>query len=133
MRLYTRGEYERAGNHFAYQQFRECIAGIAETTGTKADITYTNNYPGIVNDDAAADHVLGSAHRLYGEDMVHIIEEPTMTTEDFGEYLTQIPGAYFHIGAGSDKPLHNPEFLPGESVSCRLAEVLAGITEDYLK
>ena len=45
----------------------------------------------------------------------------TETTEDFGYYQRKVPGTFIHIGAGCGLPLHNPGFLPGESVACELA------------
>ena len=37
-----------------------------------------------------------------------------MTTEDFGYFLLQRPGTYYHIGAGCELPLHNAAFFPTE-------------------
>ncbi|MBO5514320.1 MAG: hypothetical protein J5961_07025, partial [Mogibacterium sp.] len=62
----------------------------------------------------------------------HIIEEPTMTTEDFGCFLDKTPGSFYHIGAGCSLPLHNPAFLPEENVAVELSLMHANLIWSYL-
>jgi Metal-dependent amidase/aminoacylase/carboxypeptidase len=38
-----------------------------------------------------------------------------MTTEDFGYYLKERPGCFYHLGVDSAYPLHNPKFNPKET------------------
>ena len=53
-----------------------------------------------------------------------------MTTEDFGYYLQNAPGCFYHIGAGSEYPLHNSRFVPDEkAIEAALCMHLAVINE----
>ena len=101
--------------------FRRTVRAAAGRTGTEAEIMYTHSYPGIVNDTRMTDLAVKSAVTYSGEERVHLLKEPVMTTEDFGYYQGKVPGTFIHIGAGCGLPLHNPGFLPGESVACELA------------
>ena len=45
------------------------------------------------------------------------LPDPEMSSEDFSFYLEKIPGVFFRLGAGEKAPsLHNPAFLPPESI-----------------
>lgn len=69
---------------------------------------------------------------MFGEEKVHIIEEPVMISEDFGCFLDKAHGSLYHIGAGCALPLHNPAFLPEEDVVTELAVMHAGMVWSYL-
>ncbi len=48
---------------------------------------------------------------------VELIDRPFRWSEDFAEYLTIMPGAFFGIGSGKDQPeLHNPCYVFPDSV-----------------
>lgn len=113
--------------------FRKAVAAAAEKTGTSAEIIYTHSYPGIVNDEGMTAAAERAAAEYAGRERVHIIQEPVMTTEDFGYYQWKVPGTFIHIGAGCPLPLHNPGFLPAESVACDLAGVHVSIVLNYMK
>lgn len=114
------------------EAFRGKINEITKKTGTAAEITYTHSHPGVVNDEAMTDLAERSAQELFGKDRVHRIEEPTMISEDFGCFITDVPGSFYHIGAGCSLPLHNPGFIPGEGVVCDLAAMHVKAVTDYL-
>ncbi|MBQ8954453.1 MAG: amidohydrolase, partial [Clostridia bacterium] len=69
---------------------------------------------------------------LLGRDRVHEIEVPTMTTEDFGYFLMERPGSFYHIGAGCGLPLHNPAFLPEDGAAVTAAALHASVIEAFL-
>ena len=126
----TLGEDTRAGME---SEFRRAVAAAAEKSGTVAEIIYTHSYPGIVNDTGMTAAAERAAAEYAGRDKVHVINEPVMTTEDFGYYQWKVPGTFIHIGAGCKLPLHNSGFLPAEDVACDLAGVHACITVNFLK
>jgi amidohydrolase len=95
-------------------------------------VTLRESYPGVVNDDAMTALVEDAARELLGRDGVHVIEQPTMTTEDFGYFLMQRPGSFYHIGAGCSLPLHNTAFLPDEQAPVTAAAVHAAVIEKFL-
>ena len=112
--------------------FRETIMEIARATGTAPDIRLHESYPGVVNGDAATKLAEETATALFGAANVVRLSAPTMTTEDFGYFIDAATGAYYHIGAGCTKPLHNPAFLPDERAIFTAAAVHAAVAERFL-
>ena len=114
------------------QAFRETVSRISADFGTKAEIDLRESYAGVVNTDAETELVRKTAARLFGEESVRVIEQPTMTTEDFGYFIDAAKGSFYHIGAGCSAPLHNPQFLPEAFTIYRLAALHADIIGQYL-
>ena len=115
------------------EAFRETVRRISDLSRIQTEIIYIHSYPGIVNDDLMTEFAGRSASSLLGEERVYVIEEPVMTTEDFGYYLMKVPGTFWHIGAGSDEPLHSPAFLPTEQTVCDLAALHVRMAVDFLE
>lgn len=113
-------------------EFRKTVEKVAEKTGTSVEIDYVHSYHGVVNEGRMTSLAEETAKQIFGEANVHIIEEPTMTTEDFGSFLEKAPGSFYHIGAGCDLPLHNPAFLPEENVAVELSLMHANLIWSYL-
>ena len=107
----TLGEDTRAAMR---ERFEKTVEETARAFGAAAGITLRRGYPGVVNHDAETKLAEETAVSLFGGEHVHRLEQPTMTTEDFGAYLLRAPGSYYHVGAGSGYPLHSPHFLPPE-------------------
>ena len=83
-------------------------------SGVRVHCDLRESYPGVVNDEGMTQVVEESARALLGAERVHLVEEPTMTTEDFGYFLQGRPGSFYHVGAGCPVPLHNAAFLPDD-------------------
>lgn len=115
------------------QAFRRTVNEISAKTGASADIVYRHSYPGIVNEESMTALAEESAGGFFGADRVHVLDEPVMTTEDFGYYLNRAPGSFLHIGAGCSLPLHHPGFLPDEDTVCELAGLHVQIVTDFLR
>ncbi|WP_198411156.1 N(2)-acetyl-L-2,4-diaminobutanoate deacetylase DoeB2 [Microbacterium suaedae] len=95
------------------------IAEIAEATarahGVTAETTSTPRYAATVNDPAAAVQMreaLAPALRdAFGtRDPSPDIPIPVMASEDFSDYLSEIPGAFALVGAGSPHSCHSPHY-----------------------
>ena len=114
------------------ESFRSLIENISSKHGTKTDILIRESYPGIVNDDKATAFVEKQARLLFGDGKLALIEKPTMTTEDFGYFLMERPGTFFHFGVGGSYPLHNPCFLPDDSMLAPAAALHAQIITAFL-
>ena len=87
-------------------------AEIAARWGARVDCAIRDGYSGVTNDDAMTRLAAEAAADALGDGAVRWIDTPTMTTEDFGYYLMERPGSFYHIGVGGDEPLHSPRFLP---------------------
>lgn len=112
--------------------FRRTVQEIAEKTGTEVAIDYIHSHPGVVNNDEMTAFAEQTAIAQFGADSVCRIDEPTMISEDFGCFIDEAPGSFYHIGVGCDKPLHNESFLPQEDVVIKLAEMHAAVVRAYL-
>lgn len=115
----------------ARRQMRErvldTVRSVAGKFGTQAQCELHESYPGVVNEDSMTQLVEETARSVLGAEHVHRIEEPLMMTEDFGYFLQERPGAFYHIGAGCSLPLHNPGFLPDEEAVVTAAAVHAAV------
>jgi len=110
--------------------------GIAVAHGCTAEVRIQWGYSGIINNDAMTAHVQKSAEALLGQDRVIVEPVPSLTTEDFGEFLSRAPGTFWHIGVGrageENAPLHNPRFNPDEGAIRIAAALHAKAAWDYL-
>lgn len=85
----------------------------AEKYGCMAEVELIESYPGVVNHKEQTDKVKTNAEKFIGKCI--IIDKPTYTTEDFGYYLFEKSGCFFHTGVGCEYPLHNSKLAPDET------------------
>lgn len=112
--------------------FRETIEEIAGQFDVRPEIRIMGSYAGIVNSEEETRLVQNTAETLFGTDLVQVIEQPTMISEDFGYFIDAAKGSFYHIGAGCSVPLHSPNFLPVPYTIIRLAALHADIIGQYL-
>ena len=115
------------------RRFRDAVDAALGDWGATADVALRESYPGVVNDDAMTALAERAARDLLGDGCVRVIDAPTMTTEDFGFFLMERPGSYYHIGAGCDKPLHNTAFLPDDRAAVVAAATHCAVIEAFLE
>ena len=97
------------------QRIEETAEAVAEALGARAEVNIEPSYDPVINDPAMVSVVEESARRLLGDDSVEIFKIPQMGVEDFGYYLSDVPGAFFSVGvrneaAGIVHPVHNGFF-----------------------
>ena len=114
-------------------QFERTVNALSNEAGASVECALRASYPGVVNDERMTRLVEQAARAALGGECVHAIENPTMTTEDFGYFLQARPGSYYHIGAGCSLPLHNPRFLPDDRAAAVGAAVHAAVIESFLR
>lgn len=117
----------------AVDRLRELIISSAQSVGAVAEVDIRWGYPGVVNHDEYCRLVENTARRLLCDGRVFEIPEPTMTTEDFGFFLQQRPGCFYHFGTGGGAALHSSQFLPGDSLLPDAAAVHAAVISDFLE
>jgi amidohydrolase len=116
------------------KRVREVVEGTAKLYGAKADITYTDGYPVLMNHDRQTTFAASIASEIVGQERVDADFAPMMGAEDFAYMLQERPGAFIFVGNGDSAGLHHPaydfndEVIPvGTSYWVRLAETaLAG-------
>ncbi len=116
----------------------EIIRGVAEANGASVDIDIAYGYSGIVNHDGATDLAAEAVKEVLGEEGLVVYREPTMLTEDFGYFIENTPGSFYHIGVrnpeiGAVHPLHSGKFLVDEAAVAMAAAVHAQVAVSFLE
>src|SRR3954466_11087323 len=91
------------------RRVREVVAGVAQMTGAKIDLTYDRGYPVTVNHLPQTDIAVRAARQIAGEANVEEMA-PLMAGEDFAFMLEQRPGALIFCGNGDSAGLHHPAY-----------------------
>jgi len=103
--------------------------GLAETSGTKIRVEFIDGTDSVVNDEALTAVVRQTASDLLGAANVEEIDHPSMGSEDFAQYLQNVPGTMFRLGVTSQNtggaPLHSPMFDIDERALAVGAKILA--------
>ncbi len=97
------------------QRIRETAEAVALGFGARAEVQIRPSYEPVVNDDAMLNVVRKNSEDLLGEDSVILFERANLGVEDFGFYMSEIPGAFCSIGvrneaSGVVHPVHNEHF-----------------------
>ena len=114
------------------EMINQIIHDVEEETGVAADVELIFSYPGVKNHTAETKLAEQCAEELYGKDHTVVFESGRMTTEDFGYYLMERPGTFYHIGCDSEAPLHSEYFLPDEKAIVYGAAMHAAVLSEYL-
>jgi metal-dependent amidase/aminoacylase/carboxypeptidase family protein len=91
------------------RRVREVVAGVAQITGARIDLTYDRGYPVTVNHIEQTDVATRAARDIAGVANVHLMP-PLMAGEDFAFMLEQRPGALIFCGNGDSAGLHHPAY-----------------------
>jgi amidohydrolase len=104
----------RTTDQKARDRFATMLLDAARATETLFRVEVTAEVspvaPITLNDSACAAHVVAAATRIVGAGRVQENARALMASEDFSEFLTHVPGAYFFIGQAGRAP-HHPEFV----------------------
>lgn len=110
---------------------RRIVEGCAATFNLAASLEFRRIFSVTKNDPEACREVLNAAGHVVGDSGIASLTRPTTSSEDFSEMLAVIPGAYFFIGHGGQKPLHHPEYLFDDSVIAIGASILSRLVESF--
>lgn len=92
-----------------HKRIREVVAGTAESTGAKIEVSIGDGYPVTYNHEVETDLATLTAKKVAGDDKV--IETPlVMGSEDFSYMLQARPGAFIFCGNGTSAGLHHPSY-----------------------
>lgn len=109
---------------------------IANMYGGTAEVDYERLIDPVFNEENAAKLVQATAAAAFGTSKIQD-NVPTMGGEDFGYYLTKVPGAFATVGTrnpnkGSDYPHHSARFNIDEDSLAIGAELHAQYALAYL-
>ena len=100
--------------------------------GAKAECMITDSCPGIINDnDALTSLIEKTARETLTSSKVHVIDKPLFISEDFGFFIMAKTGCFYHIGAGSEYPLHSDKFLPDPDAIVTASALHSAIIMQY--
>ena len=91
------------------RRVREVVAGVAQATGARIDLTYNRGYPVTFNHAGQTDVAIRAARDIAGDANVQEMA-PLMAGEDFSYMLEQRPGALIFCGNGDSAGLHHPAY-----------------------
>jgi amidohydrolase len=92
------------------QRINAIVEGTAQLYGAKAQISYTNGYPVVVNHERETAFAADVAREIAGKDKVATNMPPVMGAEDFAFMLNERPGAFIFCGNGDSAGLHHPAY-----------------------
>ncbi|ETX29255.1 M20 aminoacylase family protein [Roseivivax isoporae] len=91
----------------AETRMKAICTSVAEAFGATAEVSYTRNYPVMVNSDEQTTFAAEVARAVSGQ---CADAELVMGGEDFAFMLEERPGAYILVGNGDTASVHHPEY-----------------------
>jgi amidohydrolase len=106
---------DRSVRDLVLRRVREVAEGVAAGLGASAEVRIDPSFDPVINDDTMVDLVRATADALVGSGRITIFDRPNMGVEDFGFYLTHVPGAFYSLGVRNEArgivhPVHNDRF-----------------------
>lgn len=126
MRSFGEDSRKRLTDHF-----RRVVEGTAAVMGVEAEVEIRWAHPGVINHKAQADLVRGAVEKVLGPEFA-VEEQGSMVSEDFGCFIQNLPGCFYHFGVGGPAGLHSPNFCPEEWPLANAAAVHAQVVWDAM-
>ncbi|MFC0217000.1 amidohydrolase [Pseudochelatococcus lubricantis] len=114
------------------QRIRAVAEGVALAHDVRVEVDIRDAVTPLVNAAEQADAVAAAARAVVGDANVSTDWRPSMGSEDFSEYLTHVPGAFFSLGHHGDIPLHSPRFVLDDGILPVGAALFARLVQDRL-
>lgn len=107
--------YSRQVQALLERRMREICHGIAAAHGATCEVQYTHEFVPTINWPQCTPVAIRAAQAVVGHSNVDANVAPMMISEDFGAFLTAVPGAFVFIGNGATGaaggvPLHNAQY-----------------------
>jgi amidohydrolase len=111
--------------------FQTAVRQVAAPFGVEVEVSYLRGVPPVVNDEHCTELLEGAARSVLGATSVELTEQ-SLGGEDFGWYLTRVPGAMARLGTrvpdGHTYDLHQGDFRLDERAIDVGTRVLAAAT-----
>ena len=119
------------------KRMKEVVKNICIAYGADYEFEYTHEFSPTVNHKEQTEVAIKAAENALGKENVVVDCQPMMASEDFGYFLTKIPGCFVFLGgAKKDKELvalHNSMYNYNEDILLNGAEFFAEIIRIRLK
>jgi len=110
---------------FLKRRVQEIAQNAADETGCTLSANFTSGYPALINDEKLFARVL----EVLGEENVGILDEPSITAEDFSFYGQKIPSVFLFVGTGLNIALHADNYNINENALFSGLDVLKKLLE----
>ena len=97
------------------KNMKDVIENTAKAFGATAELSLSDPFPPVINDDWASDCALAAAEKLVGKENI-VPAIPTTGAEDFGNYMSHGKACFFSIGTNGKYPGHSPKLDIDENV-----------------
>ena len=122
---------------YPIDRMKEVVKNICIAYGADYEFEYTHEFSPTVNHKEQTEVAIKAAENALGKENVVVDCQPMMASEDFGYFLTKIPGCFVFLGgAKKDKELvalHNSMYNYNEDILLNGAEFFAEIIRIRLK
>ena len=81
-------------------RMRTIVEHACAMAGAASEFSYTHEFAPTVNWPECAAHAAAAARKAVGADKVKENCQPVMISEDFGKFLTKVPGCFVFLGSG---------------------------------
>lgn len=126
----------RAAQEKIRSELPKLLQSVVTAYGCKAEIELEVVCAPTVNDQMLAAGAISTLRRCFGDDRVWLTPEPVMGSEDFGQVLDRIPGAFLFLRAtppgGEYLPNHSPRICFDDQVLGDQALALAALSLAHL-
>jgi amidohydrolase len=127
---------ETTRNHIP-EWLKGMLEGLKLSAGVDYQFDYYRGYPVVMNWPVPAKLIADTAREVLGEDAVEPHVNPDLTAEDFGVYLTEVPGSFLWLGVGTPgEPvygLHNSKCCPNEKALVVGSKLMSQVAVNALK
>jgi hippurate hydrolase len=114
------------------ERIRKLASGIAASFSATIEVDIRDIFSVLENQEAHCRVVAEAAREVLGEQSLDPDPRPKMASEDFGDMLRVVPGAYFWLGQTPGPAVHNPGYLFDDGILAIGASLLARIVERQL-
>lgn len=111
-------------HNYLYNGLYAITEEVAKETGCAVDVYITPGTPPVINPPELVDEV---AKLL----PLQLLEEPSMTAEDFSEYQQIVPGVFFFLGLGDTPSLHADTFDFDDSILLKGADFFEILAKEF--
>jgi len=114
------------------------VSGVCAAHGAAHEFEYTHEFEPTVNSPEQVEIAVSAARAVAGKENVDGNCAPVLASEDFGAFLSRVPGNFMFIGAGRAEeefgtPLHNPRYDFNDSILLLGARYFAALVQSQLK
>ena len=116
--------YEPEIHDYLYGGLTKILEEVAAETGCTTELYITPGTPPVTNPPELVEKV---AQLL----PLDLLDEPSMTAEDFSEYQQVVPGVFFFLGLGDVPSLHADNFDFDETILVKGADLFEQLAENF--